>query len=288
MKKYFLTASLVALMATGHVHAADVVQTYDAPEVAPTATAAPAFEWDGIYVGGQIGSSWSDTDISSRIGAGTFIIPPMTPLNLINGNLLDFSADASGFIGGVYAGYNFDLGNNVIIGLEQDFVWGDVDEQTGYKSFDMSTLNGGSPGYLNARLKVEQKWAGATRIRVGYAMDRVLPYLSAGVAYGKVKSSVDAYLSATPLGPNPFPVATGNPNAGIYKFSDSDTFTGWTIGTGADYALTDNVLLRFEYRYADYGSETYTRVIPGGGTSTISYTVDHKTHDIRVGVAYKF
>jgi len=291
MKKYLLTASLVAFMAAGHTQAADVVQTYDAPEVAPVATVASSFSWDGVYIGGQIGGSWSDTDVSSRIGAGVFRIGSMTPLNLINGRLLDYSVDASGFVGGVYAGYNFDLGNNVIIGLEQDFVWGDVDEQTGYKSFDMRPLNGGSPGYLNARVNVEQKWSGATRVRVGYAMDRVLPYLSAGVAYGKVKSSVDAYLSLTPLGPNPFPAASGIPNAGSYQFNDSETFTGWTLGTGADYAVTDNVLLRFEYRYADYGSETYTRVIPGGtpsGTSTISYTVDHKTHDVRVGVAYKF
>jgi len=73
-----------------------------------------------------------------------------------------------------------------------------------------------------------------------------------------------------------------------YNFRNSDTFTGWTLGAGAEYAATDNVLLRLEYRYADYGDETYRHTIPGGGTSTISYTVDYKTHDVRFGIAYKF
>jgi len=276
----YLGISVAAFVAFGSAQAADVVQTYDAPEVVP-ATAAAAFDWDGFYVGGQIGGSWGDTDVSSRIGAGTFIIPPMRPLNLISGRLLDFSIDPDGFVGGLYAGYNFDLGNKVIVGLETDFVWGDVDEQTGYKAFDMNPLNGNNGGYLNARLNIEQKWTGATRVRVGYAMDRFLPYLSAGVAYGKVKSAANAYLSAAPLGAN----AYGNLE---YNFNNNDTFTGWTVGTGADYAVTDNVLVRFEYRYADYGSETYTHTIPGGGTSTLTYEVDHKAHDVRFGVAYKF
>jgi len=280
MKKYLFGISVLALIASGHVRAADVVQAYDAPEVAPVSVA-PAFSWGGFYIGGQLGGSWSDTAVSSNLHGGTFIISTMTPLDLMDGSLLRFSPDPSGFVGGIYAGYNFDLGNDVIIGLEQDFVWGNVDAQTGYKAFDLNPLNGGAGGYLNARVGVEQQWAGATRVRFGYAMDRFLPYIAAGIAYGKVKSSADAYLSQDPLGFNPYPVLTGDPGAGAYRFSNSSTMTGWTLGVGGDYAVTDNVLLRLEYRYADYGSETYRHTIPG-------YEVEHKTNDLRVGVAYKF
>jgi len=62
MKKYLLAVSAVALIASS-AQAADVVQTYDAPEVAPVA-ANPTFSWDGGYVGAQVGGTWGNTDSS--------------------------------------------------------------------------------------------------------------------------------------------------------------------------------------------------------------------------------
>jgi len=280
MKKFLFGISVAAFFITGSVWAEDGVQSHDESEVASVA-ATTVFSWNGSYIGGQLGGSWGNSTISSNIEAGTFIIPPMVPLPLISGHLLDFSPDSSGFVGGFHAGHNFDIGNNVIIGLETDFVLSNVDTQTGYQAFDMNPLNGNNGGFLNARTNIDQKWAGATRVRVGYAMNRFLPYVSAGLAYGKVETSANAYLSATALGPN----AYGNLE---YNFRNSDIFTGWTLGAGAEYAATDNILLRLEYRYVDYGSETYRHVIPGNGTSAINYTVNHETHDLRLGVAYKF
>ncbi|WP_404989697.1 outer membrane protein [Brucella pseudogrignonensis] len=35
-------------------------------------------------------------------------------------------------------------------------------------------------------------------------------------------------------------------------FSDKETVTGWTIGAGVNYAVTDNVIVHFEYRYTDF------------------------------------
>jgi len=134
------------------------------------------------------------------------------------------------------------------------------------------------------RIGVKQKWAGATRVRAGYAMDRFLPYVAAGVAYTKLEGSINGW------GEDP---ATGG------KIADSDvsgkdheTFTGWILGVGADYAMTDNVLLRAEYRYSDYGDKTYTynlAGIPGiDDTDSAGYKISHKAHDLRVGIAYKF
>jgi len=280
MKKYLVAVSVAALMAAGGAQAADVVQTYDAPEVAPVAVA-PAFSWDGFYIGGQLGGSWASSDIDShyRAPAGG---------NFTSGRLLSWSPDPSGFVGGIYAGYNFDLGNDVIIGLEQDFVWGDVDEQTGYKTMDMSFANiGNAPNFydiLTARAGVEQKWAGATRIRAGYALDRFLPYISAGVAYGKVRAFGNGVISHS-----------GSASSGLLPFSisvsDSDIMTGWTVGTGVDYAATDNIMLRLEYRYADYGDKSYSYNLGTFGTAAlgdVKFKLDHKTNDVRVGVAYKF
>jgi len=271
MKKYLLGVSVVALILAGNAQAADVVQTYEAPEVAPVVVdSAPAFGWDGFYVGGQLGGSWASSDISSdfRAAAGG---------GLTSGRLLGWSPDPSGFVGGIYAGYNFDLGNDVILGIEQDFVWGDVDNRTGYKTMNPSFTGFSSYDGLTARTGVEQKWAGATRVRAGYAMDRFLPYLAAGVAYGKVRGFGNGVLSDS----------TGSASTLAFAVSGSEVMTGWTIGTGADYAVTDNMLLRLEYRYADYGDTSYNMNM-GGTVGDVKFKLDHKTNDVRVGVAYKF
>ncbi|WP_208442595.1 outer membrane protein, partial [Bartonella raoultii] len=52
-----------------------------------------------------------------------------------------------------------------------------------------------------------------------------------------------------------------------------------TLGAGVDFAMTDNVLLRAEYRYSDYGKKKYFK-----DTAELQY----RTNDFRVGVAYKF
>jgi len=233
--RYFLIVA--ACIMSGHAYAADVVRSYEAPE-APFAEAVAipaAFSWDGVYLGGQIGGAWSDSDVDS-----------LSPV------VQSYSTDASGFIGGVYAGYNFSLGSDVILGVETDFNWGSLD--------DSRTINIGG---IDTRAKIEQKWAGAVRLRAGYEMDRWLPYLAAGYAYARIDSQVQS-------------------NIALPGFQNSKTLSGWTVGVGSDYAILDNILLRAEYRYNDYGDDKYRT---GSGEA---YDVDYKTNDFRVGVAYKF
>ena len=243
--KYLVAASALALTAASSAQAADVVMNQ---EPAPV-VAAPAFSWTGFFAGGQIGGSWSDTDqkITGHSNADGFA-----------GRSKSFSPDPSGFIGGLYAGYNYDLGNNIVIGADTDWVWGDMDES------DSKTYQKDQPGKeFKISGKIKEKWAGSTRARIGYAMDRWMPYFAGGVAYAKIDS--DAKFS-------------GALNS---KVNDSDTLTGYTLGAGVDYAMTDHIILRAEYRYTDFGDQDY-------GNKDFKYNVDYKTNDVRVGVAYKF
>lgn len=158
----------------------------------------------------------------------------------------------SGVIGGLYAGYNWQFpGSNFVVGVDTDIVFSGIDGQ-GRNLFSDSA-------------SAKWEWYGATRGRIGYAFDRFLPYVAGGVAYGRVKASY-AYPDGS-------------------TFSGGKTGTGWTIGGGLDYAFTDNLVGRAEYRYTDFGTQHVT--LTGGGVSGVS-DIDLPVHDIRVGLSYKF
>lgn len=242
MKKYFITTSVLALVAITGAHAADVIQ----PQPVTPVYTVPAFSWTGFYVGAQVGWSWADAKVDTNL------VPPIYDFGR---NV--FSPDPDGLLAGAYLGFNYDFGNNFVAGLETDFAWSDLDNTDTY-------ILPSVYGVLDTNAK--QKWAGATRVRLGYAADRFLPYIAGGVAYGKV----DVTITRT------------DPSGRKFPNSGSETFVGWTAGAGVDYAVTDNILLRFEYRYTDLGSKNFSF------EDTLKHETSYKTNDVRVGVAYKF
>ncbi len=104
----------------------------------------------------------------------------------------------------------------------------------------------------------ELDWFGSIRGRAGVALDRTLVFGTAGVAF--------ADASAELLGE---------------KLDLS--YTGWTVGAGAEYALTDNFTLRGEYRYYDFGSD---RLEVGGGF--LAFEAALRMQTISFGASYKF
>lgn len=63
--------------------------------------------------------------------------------------------------------------------------------------------------------------------------------------------------------------------------SDSQTLLGWTAGAGVDAMLTDQVFGRAEYRYSDFGSETFN-------TGSGAQSVDATQNRIQLGLGVKF
>lgn len=110
-------------------------------------------------------------------------------------------------------------------------------------------------GTLGA-VTVEQDVFGSLRARMGYDFNPFMLYATGGVA------ATQATLTS---GAN----------------SDSNTHIGWTAGAGVEGFLTENVTARVEYRYSDYGDETYNL----GGTAISSGFDDHS---VRMGIGVKF
>lgn len=169
---------------------------------------------------------------------------------------LDYTVPAKpdGFLGGIYGGYNWQFGSGVVLGADADFTFSDMKK---------SGIDGDSSGFADPTYGYGSKidWTAAVRGRVGYGVGRFLPYVAGGVAFAH--QNVSASLTV--------------------PFSESATRTGWTIGVGVDYAATDNLVVRAEYRYSDFGKKTFSP--PGGWTP---FDDRLSINDFRVGIAYKF
>lgn len=165
--------------------------------------------------------------------------------------------DPDGFFGGLHAGYNYQF-SNVVVGVEIDGNFAGING-----SVDR-LYDGAGVRPVGNYAKAEMDWNGSARLRLGYAFDRIMPFITGGVALANYKFT-------------PTYVATGT-------LSNSSMHVGWTIGAGVDYAITNNFIAGVEYRYADYGKEKYD--VPG--FSLYESRIDLKTHDVRLRLSYKF
>ncbi|MCB1533569.1 MAG: porin family protein [Rhodoblastus sp.] len=161
-----------------------------------------------------------------------------------------------GLIGGTL-GYNWQTANRIVVGLETDLDY--RTKTTVTPPFSVSSQT--NDGYL-----------GTLRGRVGYGFDRALIYVTGGLAYGNA-AAPNAIVSL-PLAA--FAVRNGSP--GLQA--------GWTVGAGAEFAVTNNWSIKGEYLYADLGSKgvTYTNA------ALVPFAVGEKStdHIARAGVNYRF
>ncbi|WP_214476621.1 outer membrane protein [Mesorhizobium sp. dw_380] len=161
------------------------------------------------------------------------------------------SMDADGFIGGIHIGFDQEMASRFVLGAEADLAYNNVE--------GLTIFAGGV-----TMLKSELKWSGSARLRAGYAFDRTLPYITGGVAAAKYE-------------------VTGTTGTDSVQLHD-ETHTGWTLGAGVEHAFTDKWIARVEYRYSDFGTQ---QLSAADGINTAA-DVDLKTHDVRVGLSYKF
>jgi outer membrane immunogenic protein len=158
------------------------------------------------------------------------------------------------FAGGLQAGYLWQSGQ-IVYGLE-----GDVDYNG--NSHTASFTTGGNT-YAD-REKLD--WSFGARGRLGYAFDRFLPFVSGGITFANLNSR----LTNTSV----FPTVT-----------DSNTHlrTGFQLGAGLEYAVTNNWTVRGEYIFSDYGRQTV-----GYGNNGIALRHNITDDALRLSVNYKF
>jgi outer membrane immunogenic protein len=188
---------------------------------------------------------WSGLYIGAQAG-WAWLDPDSQPgLGLPAANFIQPKSD--GFIGGGHLGYNFQF-DSIVVGLEGDFNGTDLDD-TAFCFNPAFACNAGSD------------WDASIRARLGFAADRVLIFATGGYA-------IADYNGFTRV------IATG------VTFSDSKTVDGYAVGGGIEYAWTDNILVRAEYRHEGFGKETMAYDVP--------YRVEPDIDFVQLGVSWKF
>lgn len=185
---------------------------------------------------------------------------------------------SSAFRPSVYLGTSRRVGASYLAGIEADL---GITNSSKTVNGIPGTV-GGIPGLTaaaaaNDSVTVKKIWDGSVRGRFGYFLTpRTVVYGTGGLALQQIEATVNC-TAAGACGVAGGLVASSTTN--------SEMLVGWTLGGGAETALTDRIVGRVEYRYADYGTFTSTY----GSAANIAVTSDIalRTHTVLVGLGVK-
>jgi outer membrane immunogenic protein len=249
---------------------------YKAPAYVPPLPL--AYTWTGFYVGGEIGAKWAD--------------PKWTTISIIEpgfATVVDRSSprdyDLTALRVGGYLGYNWQFAPRWLVGVEGDWAYAHKGEITAGIPGCSILCTGGFPGPQATTSSVTMGWDASARVRLGFlVLPNLLAYGTGGVAWQHFEASATCQHS----GPDPLCIILpGNPFATV---TNKVTRTGWTIGGGLETKLSENWLLRGEYRYSDFGTwdNSFNLGLPGGISTIVNSQLKITTQIATVGVAYKF
>jgi outer membrane immunogenic protein len=229
------------------------------------AQSADAWTWTGPYVGLNLG-----------YGGGDFKYPFSGTTDAAGTNPVTGRArqSSSGVLGGGQAGYNYQMPNGLVLGLETDIDAADIG---GSSSFNSAT---GTGTFTSAGVNSRINYLGTVRGRIGRPMydGRFMPYVTGGFAYGGVRNS--ANFTCTTCATSSFATNT-------------QTQTGWTVGAGAEYALDRHLSVKVEYLYVDLGSQNLSNgageiSVPGAGLFNSNIIEKTNANVVRAGLNFRF
>ena len=121
----------------------------------------------------------------------------------------------------------------------------------------MKTTNWGAPPCFACEIQL--RYFGTLRGRLGYAIGKALPYITAGLAYGSLST------------------------ASLVGTTETETKFGWTGGAGVEYAMFGAWSVKAEYLYFELDRMTC-------GTLTCGSEVEVKLKGnlVRTGFNYRF
>ncbi len=172
--------------------------------------------WQGFYVGGHFGLSIAESEVS------------LVGIDLV-------SLDDDSFAAGIHVGYNWQR-NNIVYGIEGDFTWIGTD-------YDVLNVEVASIDSL-----------GSVRGRLGYAINDLLLFATAGVAWKDTDTIINLDLDDT----------------------------GYVIGAGAELKFGARYSLKGELLHYRFENEDVL------GTAPFNVDIDTDITTIRTGFSVHF
>ncbi len=151
---------------------------------------------------------------------------------------------------GAHAGVNGQIGMFVFGGEA------DIERLDGSRAFS-ATLAG-----VNFAGSADAPWIGTLRARAGFSFDRFLVYGTGGIAATRATFKASA--------------------TNLFTNEVSNYFVGLALGAGVEYALTNNITARVEYRHVSFADNTFS--FTGADASKLDLSIN----SVRIGASLKF
>jgi outer membrane immunogenic protein len=215
--------------------------------------------WTGLYAGVNAGYAWGNSN-------------PFSTADLQHGEFWDLNTlpavSPNGALGGVQAGYNWQVGS-FVFGGELDF--------SALNSKDESTV---SPLYIasgdRGTFSSTYDWLATARLRAGFApVSDLLLYATGGLAVTRVTDK--AVDSNIPL---------FFTNFSTISFSSTSTLFGGAVGGGLEYAFAPRWSFKAEYLYAVFNKTAPRTELVGFSPPFVGF--DHNLNIVRAGINYQF
>ena len=249
----------------------------------------PIYNWTGFYVGANAGGAWGQFGSSTAVDCN---VPGFTPPGSFSylcntgfpgdgaavGAAGTGSFNASGFTGGLQAGYNWQV-SSVVVGLESDF--GAFKLQGSRQGSGTLVQTWGIPFTVTTWANTD--WLFTFRGRVGATVrPDLLVYVTGGLAVTRLYTNTSYADNNTISFP---PGVTGNWGGDALK-------TGYAIGAGGEYALSKDWTIKAEYLYLNFGGSVLhsgtIRDSSGSYAQGLSTKVDLTAQIARIGVNRRF
>jgi hemoglobin/transferrin/lactoferrin receptor protein len=162
---------------------------------------------------------------------------------------------------GVQAGYNYQFGNRVVLGIEADVSKTRMrGSQTAMMQEDWLQPVNDTMG-IQSVTHYDVDWTGSVRGRLGYALDnRWLVYGTAGVAFLHERQTRDQYRYSMDI--------MGKESTAMFAVDQSSGMrAGLTIGGGVEYAINDRWSVKADYNYSRFGNRNFAFENGRTGTS---------------------
>lgn len=241
-----------------------------ADAVAPFAPATSS--WPSFYVGATAGVAFN------RVRAGTSGLSASTQADIASGAVpASVTLRTTDEIGALQAGLMWRTGA-IAFGAEADLVAMNARKARSYLGV----------GSVASVYRAKLTSLAMARARLGYMMGRTLIYATAGLARGRVRHS-DSISPTAMIGPSLGATMGSDP---WFDGARSRMKTGWAIGAGVEYALSEAVSVKAEYLYYNLG-RTRVSVDPNPFAATaapVGYAVRFKVDGqlARIGFNYRF